>query len=116
MNTVRSLLLIAALASGLAGGAWAQAVIPNAQMLGPMWQGQSVRVTGTVMAQNGACRELMVDRAGIPGAGGRLWGCWNTPDQAPDMGARVAVHGRVNTTRMTRMGPYWRVVPQVDGL
>lgn len=113
MTMIRAGLLGLGLACS--AGLWAQPA-PNAQVLGPMWQGRTVQVTGTVIAENGACRQIAVDGSGIPGAGGRLWGCWDDSSRAPDLNARVTVHGRVTTTRMTRMGPYWRVVPQVDGL
>lgn len=89
---------------------------PGAQVLGPAWQGQTIRASGTVIAKNDHCRQIAVDRDGLPGVGGRLWGCWKNVRHAPDMGEVAHIHGKVTTTRMTRMGPFWRVVPQINGL
>lgn len=99
------------MASALAQGA------PQGQVLGPGWVGHPIAAEGTVIAENGACRQIAVDQAGVPGAGGRLWGCWTThPERAPDLGQRTHIRGTVTTTRLTRMGPFWRVVPLVEGL
>lgn len=105
-------LLVLATASG---SVLAQ-VTPGAQVLGPSWQGQAVDVQGTVIAENGSCRQIGVDRDGLSGVGGRLWGCWTDPARAPSLGQVTRIHGVVATTRLTRMGPAWRVVPEVPGL
>jgi hypothetical protein len=107
--TLASLLFVATSASAQ--------VAPHAQVMGPGWQGQWVDRQGEVIAENGPCRQIAVDRAdGLPGVDGRLWGCWARADRAPDLGQLAHIRGRVATTRLTRMGPYLRVVPQVNGL
>ena len=80
--------------------------------MGPGWVGQRVDVHGTVIAVDGDCVELAVDRQGIPGAGGRLWACGSAP--TPDLNTEAHVLGVVSDTRMTRMGPAWRPVPVVS--
>lgn len=105
--------LLCLLLSGLFSLTWA-APPPGAQMLGPQWRHQVIRATGTVIARNGRCSQLAVDRRGVPEAGGRVWVCYPKASQAPWMGQRVHVHGKVMDTRLTRMGPYWRVVPVVE--
>lgn len=88
----------------------ALSVPPGAQVMGPGWIGQHIQATGTVIAEAGQCRQLAVDRQGIPGAGGRLWVC---AKGLPDMRARIRVSGEVTDTHMTRMGPWLRPVPVV---
>lgn len=90
------------------------AMPPGAQVLGPAWQGHRIAVTGTVIAFNGPCRQLAVDRDGWPGAGGRLWVCRPAGRALPGLGQAMHVRGRVTGTRLTRMGPWWRVVPVVE--
>ena len=85
---------------------------PGAQVMGPGWVGQSVDVRGTVIAVDGGCYQLAVEREGLPGAGGRLWACGSGP--APDLNTEAHVRGVVRDTRMTRMGPAWRPVPVVS--
>lgn len=80
--------------------------------MGPGWVGQSVDVRGTVIAVDGGCYQLAVERQGLQGAGGRLWACGSAP--APDLNTEAHVHGVVRDTRMTRMGPAWRPVPVVS--
>ena len=97
----------------------ASALAPGAQMLGPQWLGQRVDVRGQVIAMvddpvHGACRQLAVERDGISGADGRLWACYPDNDTAPFINDQVRVRGVVSDTRMTRMGPYLRVVPLVQ--
>jgi hypothetical protein len=92
-------------------------VAPEGQVLGAGWVGHSLQVRGTVIAENDHCRQIAVESQGIEGAGGRVWGCWTVhPDRAPDLNQIVQVSGIVTTTRLTRMGPFWRVVPQIDRL
>jgi hypothetical protein len=54
-----------------------------------------------------------VERDGIEGAGGRVWAC-SAKGHVPDLGDVAHVRGTVTDTRMTRMGPRWRVVPVVQ--
>ena len=87
-------------------------VAPGAQVMGPSWLGQTVDVHGTVIAVDGDCYQVAVERQGIPGAGGRLWACGSGP--TPDLNSTAHVHGVVRDTRMTRMGPAWRPLPVVS--
>jgi hypothetical protein len=84
---------------------------PGAQVMGPSWVDQRVDVRGQVIAVDGGCFQLAVDRAGIIGAGGRLWACGSGP--TPDLNTDAHVRGVVSDTRMTRVGPAWRPVPVV---
>jgi hypothetical protein len=90
---------------------------PDGQVLGPAWVGTALTVRGTVIATQGLCRQIAVDDVrGIPGAGGRAWGCWSAPSVAPALGAVVQIQGQVTRTQMTRLGARWRVVPVIEGL
>jgi len=84
---------------------------PGAQVMGPGWLGQHVDVRGQVIAVDGGCFQLAVERGGIDGAGGRLWACGRDP--VPAINTETHVQGVVSDTRMTRMGPMWRPVPVV---
>lgn len=86
---------------------------PGAQVMGPGWVGQRVDVRGPVIAVDGACYQVAVERNGINGAGGRLWAC-SKNGRVPDLGVVAHVRGTVTDTRMTRMGPRWMVVPVVQ--
>lgn len=115
MKTTRIAPLLAfVLALGLPAAAQAQDPAPGAQMLGPQWLGQRVDVRGFVIAWDGACRQVAVEHDGIQGAGGRVWACYADGMRVPDLGEDVRVRGVVSDTRMTRMGPRWRVVPVVQ--
>lgn len=87
-------------------------VAPGAQLMGPGWVGQRVDVRGTVIAVDGGCYQVAVEREGLPGAGGRLWACGQGP--APVLNSEAHVQGVVRDTRMTRVGPAWRPVPMVS--
>jgi len=91
----------------------AQAPAPGAQILGPQWLGQHIDVRGVVIAWDRNCRQVEVTRNGFVGAGGRVWACYADGRRAPALGEQVRVRGAVSDTRMTRMGPRWRVVPVV---
>lgn len=90
--------------------ALALATALNAQVMGPGWRGQHLRVEGQVIAWDGPCRQIAVTSQGIDGAGGRLWVCYDGVSP-PDLLEHVHVSGTVSDTRMTRMGPRWRPVP-----
>ena len=85
---------------------------PGAQVMGPGWLGQHLDVRGTVIAVDGTCYQLAVERQGLPGAGGRLWACGR--GSAPGLNTEAHVQGVVSDTRMTRMGPAWRPVPVIS--
>lgn len=84
---------------------------PGVQLLGPSWVGQHVDARGQVIAVDGGCYQLAVERGGINGAGGRLWACGQ--GAVPLINSETHVQGVVSDTRMTRMGPMWRPVPVV---
>jgi hypothetical protein len=85
----------------------------SAQVLGPRWNGHHVDVRSQVIAMDGDCRQIAVDANGISGSGGRLWACYRDYRKAPGLLETAHVKGEVTDTRMTRMGPRWRVVPVV---
>lgn len=84
---------------------------PGSQVLGSGWVGRHVDVRGQVIAIDGACYELAIERQSIPGAGGRLWACGKAT--TPQLNTMTHVAGVVRDTRMTRMGNVWRAVPVV---
>jgi len=89
---------------------------PQGQVMGPAWNGEKVTLVGTVIAEDGPCRQIAVDADGWSGTNGRAWGCFENPALAPALNTHTSFHGRVTTTRLTRMGPAWRVVPVLEGL
>lgn len=109
-----SIALSIALIFGPALPSHAQEPPPHAQLLGPSWLGQHIDVRGFVIAWDGDCRQVAVERNGIEGAGGRVWACYAPGVSVPDLGDDVRVRGLVSDTRMTRMGPRWLVVPVVQ--
>ncbi|KRE90814.1 hypothetical protein ASG87_01375 [Frateuria sp. Soil773] len=113
MTTSIRFLFAAALATSLTLTVHAQEP-PGAQVLGPSWIGQQIDVRGFVIAWDGDCRQVAVERDGIEGAGGRVWACYGPGMRAPELSEEAHVRGVVSDTRMTRMGPRWRVVPVVQ--
>jgi hypothetical protein len=114
MTSRLSIALSTALLFGFALPSHAQEPPPHAQLLGPSWLGHRIDVRGFVIAWDGPCRQVAVERDGIEGAGGRVWACYAPGASVPDLGDDVRVRGLVSDTRLTRMGPRWRVVPVVQ--
>lgn len=108
------IIVFTALVAGVSFTLHAQEPAPGVQMLGPTWLGQRIDVRGSVIAWDGPCRQVAVERDGIEGAGGRVWACYEPGARVPNLGDAVRVQGQVSDTRLTRMGPRWRVVPVVQ--
>lgn len=84
---------------------------------GPSYKGEDISITGEVATNTGSpykdkpCIQLKV-LPDVRYSGGRVWVCDTRVTQFR-IGDKIQVSGHANDTRLTKMGPYRRVIPLI---